>query len=42
MNLKEFFDYKNRLFEDLLTNETIVRLINDEKDRNNQIGGHKA
>ena len=32
MNLKEFFDYKNQLFKDLLTNERIVKLINSEKD----------
>lgn len=32
MNLKELFDYKNQLFKDLLTNETIVKLINEEKD----------
>ena len=32
MNLKEFFDYKNQLFKDLLTNEKIVKLINEEKD----------
>ena len=28
--LDEFFDYKNKLMEDLLTNEDIVRLINEE------------
>lgn len=27
--LDEFFDYKNKLMEDLLTNEEIVRLINE-------------
>lgn len=27
--LQEFFDYKNKLMEDLLTNETIVSLLND-------------
>ena len=32
MNLKEFFDYKNQLFKDLLTNENIVKLINSDKD----------
>lgn len=31
MNLNELFDYKNQLFKDLLTNETIVQLINEEK-----------
>jgi len=29
MQLQEFFDYKNQLMEDLLTNESIVRLINE-------------
>lgn len=28
--LDEFFDYKNKLMEDLLTNESIVKLINEE------------
>lgn len=28
MQLEEFFDYKNKLMEDILTNESIVRLIN--------------
>lgn len=29
MQLQEFFDYKNQLMEDLLTNEDIVKLIDD-------------
>lgn len=29
MQLAEFFDYKNQLTEDLLTNKTIVRLLSD-------------
>lgn len=29
MQLQEFFDYKNQLMEDLLTNEEIVRLLDD-------------
>ena len=29
MQLQEFFDYKNQLMEDLLTNSEIVRLVND-------------
>ena len=29
MQLQEFFDYKNQLMEDLLTNENIVRLLDD-------------
>lgn len=29
MQLQEFYDYKNQLMEDLLTNEDIVRLIDD-------------
>lgn len=30
MQLEDFFDYKNRLMEDLLTRESIVRLLNDD------------
>ncbi len=30
MQLAEFFDYKNRLMEDLLTNAAIVKLLDDE------------
>lgn len=30
MQLEDFYDYKNRLMKDLLTNETIVHLINEE------------
>lgn len=30
MYLEEFFDYKNKLMEDLLTTESIVRLLNDD------------
>ena len=29
MQLSEFFDYKNKLMEDLLTNESIVKLIDE-------------
>lgn len=29
MQLQEFFDYKNQLMEDLLTNEAIVQLLDD-------------
>ena len=29
MNLKDFYDYKNQLMEDLLTNEKIVGLLDD-------------
>lgn len=29
MHLEEFYDYKNRLMEDLLTNADIVRLLDD-------------
>ena len=29
MQLQEFFDYKNRLMEDLMTHESIVSLINE-------------
>ena len=31
MNLKDFFDYKNQFFHDVLTNETLVKLINETK-----------
>ena len=30
MQLDEFFDYKNQLAEDILTNEAIVRLLSDD------------
>ena len=30
MQLQEFFDYKNQLMEDLLTNETILKLLDDD------------
>lgn len=30
MQLEDFFDYKNQLMEDLLTTESIVRLLNDD------------
>lgn len=30
MQLQEFFDYKNQLMEDLLTSESIVRLLDDD------------
>lgn len=29
MQLEEFYDYKNQLMEDILTNESIVRLVNE-------------
>lgn len=29
MQLREFFDYKNQLMQDLLTNETIVKLLDE-------------
>lgn len=32
MQLEEFFDYKNKLVEDLLTNPAIVRLLTDGDD----------
>lgn len=31
MQLQDFFDYKNRFMEDILTNKTIVSLLCDEK-----------
>lgn len=31
MQLQDFFDYKNRFMEDILTNETIVSLLSDEE-----------
>lgn len=30
MQLEEFFDYKNQLVQDLLTNDAIVRLLSDD------------
>lgn len=30
MQLEEFYDYKNQLMEDLLTSESIVRLLSDD------------
>lgn len=35
MQLSEFYDYKNKLMEDLLTSEGIVRLLNSDIDINN-------
>lgn len=35
MQLQEFFDYKNQLMEDLLTNKEVVNLINSEVDFGN-------
>lgn len=32
MQLRDFFDYKNRLIEDILTNERAVQLIQDHKE----------
>lgn len=32
MQLQDFFDYKNRLMEDILTDETIVKLIQQDTD----------
>lgn len=32
MQLSEFFDYKNKLMEDLLTNDEIVKLLDDNTD----------
>ena len=32
MQLEELFDYKNQLMKDILTNETIVKLINEKSD----------
>lgn len=29
-NLQELFDYKNRIMQDMLTNETIVKLVNED------------
>lgn len=31
MQLQDFYDYKNKLMEDLLTSESIVKLIDDRK-----------
>lgn len=35
MLLSEFFDYKNTLMEDLLTNESIIKLIDEESTLEN-------
>lgn len=35
MQLKDFFDYKNRLMQDLLTNQKIVSLIQDNAELEN-------
>lgn len=32
MQLSEFFDYKNKLMEDILTNEAIVKLLDEKTD----------
>ena len=32
MQLEDFYDYKNKLMEDILTNETLVKLINEDID----------
>lgn len=32
MQLNEFFDYKNRLMQDLLTNQSVLRLLSDGCD----------
>lgn len=35
MQLQEFFDYKNRLIKDMLTDEEIVNLIDPNHNYNN-------
>ena len=35
MQLQDFYDYKNRLMRDLLTNESIVQLLNEEANIDN-------
>ena len=35
MQLQEFFDYKNQLMEDLLTNEGIVKLLDERMEMKN-------
>lgn len=37
MNLNDFYDYKNQLMKDLLTDKEIVRLMQPEKGLNNAI-----
>ena len=32
MQLEEFFDYKNKLMEDLITNESIVDLVGEGRE----------
>lgn len=38
MQLEDFFDYKNQLMEDLLTSESVVKLLDDQID----IGASKS
>lgn len=38
MQLEDFYDYKNRLMEDILTNEKIVPLINEDYTVDNAVG----
>lgn len=35
MQLSEFFDYKNKLMEDLLTNQEVVKLLDDSVEMRN-------
>lgn len=35
MQLEDFFDYKNQLMEDILTTESIVKLIDEDTDLSN-------
>ena len=35
MQLADFFDYKNKLMEDILTNEAIVKLVNENVEMEN-------
>lgn len=37
MQLKDFYDYKNKLMEDLLTNEAIVKLVNEDYTLENSV-----
>lgn len=38
MQLAEFFDYKNQLMKDILTNEKIIDLVDDEKKYDSPAG----
>ena len=45
MQLEEFYDYKNQLMDDLLTNAEIIRLLDDnykDSDQPERLAGHQT